>query len=160
MSTNFYLKPAPGSPLAVFCPLHIGLSAGGWSFDVQAYRHAGTPEGQKLHEVAPHLSVQVTVPATPAFKIESWADWKALILQEGAEVVSEYGDTTDKQAFITRVENDLHSTKGRWNHTHPLKNSLVEFRKQQHCNQDAACFDKTQYWLDADGYAVSICEFS
>jgi hypothetical protein len=158
MSTNYYLKPAPGNPLALLSGdangLHLGLKSGGWSLSVQAYRHEATPEKLSHMEVSPGLYVQVLVPATPALKVESWSDWKQLILEAGAKVFDEYAREIDAAEFISDVETHMHPTKSTVKGV-PLLNHCKEVRKRGWWSSD----DNLE-WQDAEGFSVSLRQFS
>lgn len=154
MSTNFYWQPPKDHALYPFRQIHIGMTAGGWEFMFQGYRFEGAPDEEVT--VGPGLSVCMNLEAL-SFNVTSWEAWKAL-LQEGGEVVDEYGSVWPLAQFLTLVE-ETFAPGQLWNNR-PLLNHYREL-----CDNPAHAYrfdneKEPQDWQDPQGYSFTLTNFS
>lgn len=154
MSTNYYWIPGPTDALKAFGHIHIGKSAGGWSFMFKGYRFcqdepvtADVGQGLSLVVDVVHLTLIAT----------TWAQWKALLSRSG-RIEDEYGRTVPFEEFAEMVEVTL-APGAMWG-DHPLKNHVTELRTDPRYRGQAQFHDEEQYWLDPAGYSFGIGEFS
>jgi len=120
MGTNYYAS-ITGTP----CPhcghdpdareLHIGKSSGGWCFSLHVF--SDEEEGMPL----------------------SWADWKALLQQDGVTIRDEYGSPVSFEEMSRVVENrswKFSSKDPDWytrNHAEPGPNNLARHKIGRWC---------------------------
>ncbi|MBK6616404.1 hypothetical protein [Ottowia sp.] len=135
MTTNYYWEPAGGvtgpGPNATGT-IHIGLSAGGWSFHFKGY----VPRKGRLRGVA-----------AGNLDVRSWQQWK-LLLSSGGRILD------DRSRVLTVAEFEAvvaaYSPSSIWRPTgQPVRNPVSEAR----------C-DAVRYWRDAEGFGFAIHEFS
>ena len=145
MSTNYYWTPADGSRLATAGQLHIGKSAGGWSFLFQSYRGSDAPTEHALDtQGAPTLV--------------SWKDWKQLVSTEQGQITDEYDREITLAEFFQLVEVAVSPTSlfnGR-----PVLSHVLHLREDPRYRGESQFQDDSQYWLDPAGYSFSLGEFS
>lgn len=156
MSTNYYWN-SHGSTLTKGTPyevnLHIGKSAGGWSFMFQAHE-------VKVYKAQPYVvtdGITIKLPDSLEISIRSWSDWKNFLKKNGGVIQDEYGTKLTFAEFVEMVETHLHP-KGAWGKdAHPLKNHYDEGLSGQ---WSSTFQDSSKYWKDEEGYSFSLPAFS
>ena len=154
MGTNYYWKPSDealnikGGTLraAQLEPIHIGKHSGGWEFCFQAI------EVQPAKHYVDVGSLEMTVEVGFELSIRSWAEWKA-VLQRGGEIVDEYGEYFNLEAFIEIVEKFTAPGAKRSDGT-PLTNQIDYLKRK------GIPVNPEQDWLDEQGYSFTISRFS
>ena len=154
MSTNYYWTPPRGHQLAPFGKLHIGKTAGGWSFMFQAYESiSGSP---CFAEVAEGLLSSVDT-RTLRVSLKSWTDWRAM-LKSGGAIRDEYGSSCSFEHFCDIVERQ-YSPASLFN-GRPVLNHVTHLKTDPRYLHDSYCQDEKRHWVDAQGYAFSVGNFS
>ena len=104
MGTNYYAHveyQVPEGPSLQF-DFHVGKSSGGWQFLLQGYH---PPKSRSAEDqVLKHLMGKAGVGS-----IQSWEDWKKILLLEEVTLKNEYKDTVPLADLEARVlwEGDL-----------------------------------------------------
>lgn len=153
MSTNYYWTPPRGHRLAPFGKLHIGKTAGGWSFMFQAYVH--TTSSSAFAPVAEGLLASVNT-RNLWVSLKSWKDWRTLL--KSGTIKDEYGSMVSFEHFCDIVErqfspNSLFSGR-------PVLNHVTHLKTDPRYRDDSSCHDEARHWVDAQGYAFSVGNFS
>lgn len=156
MSTNYYWN-SKGSKLTKNTPytvnLHIGKTAGGWSFMVQAYKTKVT----EIQVLPVAEGVTMGPPCELDISLTSWADWKKFLLTQGGVITDEYDSTMAPAQFIEMVEKH-HHPEGTWGPTGTrLRNDYDEGLKSTWAESFR---DSAKYWKDSEGYSCSLPAFS
>lgn len=155
MGMNYYWQPGEDDPLRPFRKVHIGKQSYGWQFTFQGYRFAGSPE-QEL-EIASGLSIVLD---TSALNIQatSWQEWREL-LERGGTIVDEDDQVVSLETFIELVEQ--HSAPGKRTEDGRLLLNHVEcLRRHPSFWSSERTFDEACDWIDAQGYAFSMGQFT
>lgn len=143
MSTNFYYKVKKG-PFAALAPLHVGLRAGGWVFQFQAF---SIPAQQhEFWDGSHQLCVQLEL---PDLIIKSAADWKAFMAEHEGEIIDEYNMPLTQAQFWEMIERLAPATPG-------LRNAM---QNKEQCEAGPPNPYEME-WRDAQGYPMSLNNFS
>ena len=133
MSTNFYWIPGDALPARADEQIHIGLRAGGWSFQFQGYPQEKHANGK---------------PVKGSLAVRSWAEWKQL-LASGGRIVDEY-DAEHTLAEFAQIVEVQYAPTALWEPTGaPLKNAVSLGR-----------IDGIRFWYDETGYGFNAHAFS
>lgn len=162
MSTNYYWNPK-GTPFAQQLtvslePLHIGKTAGGWSFMFRAY---DCTVDEAVVELEQGIKAQLKVGLQ--LKLRSWQDWKAFLAEQGGQILDEYDSQVPIEEFLAMVEGAF-SPKATWAPSgQPLLNHFDYIMTDP---QYAGSYVRDEYakgvlhWKDAEGYSFTMSEFS
>lgn len=142
MVNDFYFFPAEG-PLAPYQKLHIGRERLFYQFQFQAYREAG---GVRPALVNANTGLHFDV-CIPPVKVESYADWRALLRSTNGVIKDRLGVTYSIEQFETRVAENGARIKELLN---PVKDARTD------ASRHGRGVDRDYEWNDTEGFSFNL----